>query len=1507
MENIKKRRIIEIIVFLAIVVSSLIVFYPAAKALEERLVHVRDNLIKSVEEEFEIKITYASISPSFFDRIKIRDVNIYNAATEQKIAHFSLLYLDYRLYSLIKKDFTSALVSLGIYDGVIDFNIEKNKNILKKFDTQEISSSVEKEDQKKVENTEPDTVDILKIVEENLKNTKTIKPAKIELKNIALNYSNKNSNMNFYTSSGSFALNSDKIDFYINSNIRYNNFVKADLPEFSTAVNINGSVYPATVSASSIINFADIKIGNIYIDKFSIFASYLNKIASITTLQDIQPIDVKGSWNTADNKGNINIECKDLKPLLLISPSEEISLLKELKDAAFTGNFNLSFSAAENFLWDTVFSVKLPKFNISGNRIEESVLSFKIGGDGNLITLQKLQLNNSDINVSAQGSYKIKEIAPDFNFNISKFKLGSGENIAMCLNVFSEQNKIFSNIPYLEIGKAQLKDIACVLEKKTGKTDIYISGKDTKGAFSLDGTWSHPVSDAEKNVKQNMGYLELHGAVDAISIENIYNGVKAVTDVKVPAKEFLEDFISPVQMTSEFYLSSDFKHFSYNIIQTVLASSSKNGFYSLFSLQGNETSFDISNIDILFNKINLRGNVSSSFENEGMVFDSLLTLNDISYKVSGLMTDEVISVYGDYGLNVNVLKDLHKNIKGTIQVKELPVPFINSIFSADTAFEYKNQKDWMITCNYAKLEYLEPDITKTDDTLEFYTEGYVKPDEAFFHDVKAGIKNKQLEGTAAFNVLPVSDEKINQYAVNLSLTDKNKTESLIFNSSFTFSDKVYFDGTCKIKDISLNRFLKTQKGENKADAEFIFLGNQEALSIKTDLKKISFNLNGQNLEGMASAFIDNNKISLYDSSLKWGIHNINKIEASISPSEQKGFLSFLYEADLKEQNNNENLDTKASFYFDFMSNADKNNENKNTIEKTLSMTSHFNIDMKISDWILAGKKGDSDIKASLVKEPNIIALYAGNNDEIYGFKTDDGIVSLHIDESFPFHLNIDGMFTENDINLAVTNIGIDLAPVIDIIPNNDIIKFSAGKLTGSLQISGTQKDPLFYGELKGEKLFCTSPNYSPDTYGPVEVPIHIDGTNMSIPYTVLHGKIGSLWGEAKSEFIGWVPYYTTVNCGILENTQALIRTKNIAFHADGRAEGKIKLEINPETIALTGDAYFDKGYFSVPFADLQKQKEISLQTQNKIVFYMNLNLNLGKKSEFRFPSTELPILRALAYTENEPFNLNLDTGTEKFEMSGSAKIRTGEIFYIKRNFYIKEGEIKILTTPFQQIEPMITVRAEIKDKMADGQPLTINLAAKDQPLDIERFRPVISTSPPMAMSDSDTMNLMGQVALGDLKSGNILKETLRNTSDILANMGIMRGIEQEARDLLHVDVFSVRSLLIQNVILENLFRTSKDKPLTIGNYFDNTSVYIGKYFGSAIYADAMLHLSYYDPLSTNTDAVRKPVYGNLLFQPEIGFEMNTPFVMLRWHITPSRPDSLFVSDTGLTLSWKFSY
>ena len=101
--------------------------------------------------------------------------------------------------------------------------------------------------------------------------------------------------------------------------------------------------------------------------------------------------------------------------------------------------------------------------------------------------------------------------------------------------------------------------------------------------------------------------------------------------------------------------------------------------------------------------------------------------------------------------------------------------------------------------------------------------------------------------------------------------------------------------------------------------------------------------------------------------------------------------------------------------------------------------------------------------------------------------------------------------------------------------------------------------------------------------------------------------------------------------------------------------------------------------------------------------------------------------------------------------------------------------------------------------------------------------------------------------------------------------------------------------------------TATSREMTFGNYFDNTTVYMGKYFGSAVYADALLHFSYYDPKSAENTDKPMAVYENLLFQPELGLEITTPFFTVRWGVMPDSTETFFIADTSVTLSWKFSY
>ena len=217
---------------------------------------------------------------------------------------------------------------------------------------------------------------------------------------------------------------------------------------------------------------------------------------------------------------------------------------------------------------------------------------------------------------------------------------------------------------------------------------------------------------------------------------------------------------------------------------------------------------------------------------------------------------------------------------------------------------------------------------------------------------------------------------------------------------------------------------------------------------------------------------------------------------------------------------------------------------------------------------------------------------------------------------------------------------------------------------------------------------------------------------------------------------------------------------------------------------------------------------------------------------------------------------------------------------------------------------MISLRAEIRERDEKGEPVRIILYVENQPL--SSFTPILYSEPPK--STVELMALLGQAASADSTQDTLLRDTIVTASDIFAQMGLFRTVENSIRDVLHLDIFSIRTLLIQNAIFRQSMQSSSlNQEMTIGNYFDNTTVYMGKYFGSAVYADALLHFSYYDPKSV--DSVENPigVYENLLFQPELGLEITSPFFTVRWSILPDSPDTFFIADTSVTLSWKFSY
>ena len=259
----------------------------------------------------------------------------------------------------------------------------------------------------------------------------------------------------------------------------------------------------------------------------------------------------------------------------------------------------------------------------------------------------------------------------------------------------------------------------------------------------------------------------------------------------------------------------------------------------------------------------------------------------------------------------------------------------------------------------------------------------------------------------------------------------------------------------------------------------------------------------------------------------------------------------------------------------------------------------------------------------------------------------------------------------------------------------------------------------------------------------------------------------------------------------------------------------------------------------------------------------------------------------------------MESASGALSIKGDIALRGGEILWLSRNFYMKEGRIAFNETQ-DNIDPRITVRAETRERDESGSPVTITLTAMNQP--VSTFNPQFTASP--AKSENEVMALLGQVVSADSENAG---EVAVAGGDYLVNALVMRRIENALRAIGNFDIFSIRTAMLQNAVKQSQ-RGGDENEFGFGNFFDNSTVYIGKYFGSSVYVDALLRWTYDETKSDDNSDMNR-----LVFQPDIGFELSSPFVNIRWDLAPDIEEMQktnnisLVPATSITLSWKISF
>lgn len=1454
---------LEILLLFLLLAGAILLLKPVSDGLNRSIAKGRDTLVSRIEEVTGLRVSYSSLSPSIFRSVRLNDLVLTDTASDLVVVSVSSVSVSYDFMALFRGDIPGMFREVVLENGFVGLDSDKNGEMLKKVQSLIAGNSAGKKSGGKGKSGE--------------------NPLSVRIKNIEIRYIDRTQEISAQVGKGLVKIDSEKLAFQTDCTLRYTGDTVRQFGPFSSRLSFGGNINRRFDTGSASLVLSSLKGKNFSMSRLGLVTALRDGVLSVSSVQDLQPLDIKLVWDITGKRVTGSFNCERLFPLKWIKPRNVPDALDRLTDTVLSANAALSWSPEKGLQYTVGADVDVPYSFYGGGKI-----GLKCVGTQDYVAIKNLTVDGEACEASFAGSFDAKKMMPEGLLSVKRFVVPSGPTISGEVYLESARNSFSLLSPLLSVNEASFTSVDLSATRSAGTIDVSLSAYDSTGHISAEGSL----------LKDSGKFLQLYAAFDSISVANTAGAILSFAMPGDPGlRSSIVKALDPYELTTEVYFSTDFAGVSFNCTRLVLASSEKDGLYVLLSLKGTQDGIDVTDINFSRSGYTLAGNIYAKFAEDGVILDSALTVNSIPYKLSGIYNDKTLNIYGDYGLALSAAFDSAGGVSGSAHTAGFPIPVGPMIFalSLEAGFDWppagQNQGDlWKVTFGECMLEEVKGHLP-LNSVVRF--SGSMNSTGLSLDNVSLVDQISRISGSGGISVVPGSG-KSPRFAAELNLSSKDAGESFRLKGHATLAADPVFDAELDVSGFPLMRLVPGQQGSDVASFLLTASGTPDNILASLDVRELSWRLGDFDLSARGKAKLENRILSVQDAAGSWNGHTLSGVSAGLSLDTMRAELSTAYNNVIGESGISANL--KASFV-----------PGSKTVYRNFSdfadLFSQYTIRASIADLDWKTVKVTEPIECSFVHEPGITALYAGKNDALTGYLLNDGTFSLQTNSELPIRLHADGAIKNSLLDVRVSDFYGDLAAIWPF-TGYSIVKFDKGYLAGDFTISGLLNDPEFSGTLHANDIQIEAPGNVAGVYTAAPFTIQAEGKKLNADPFRLTGKEGGLTVSAQADFDQWLPVNVVVNAKTLPGERMKLDTSNYFFKARGYVTCDIELEATLRGLSISGDCLFEQGSFAVLFSSFYKQFTSSGQPSfwDTYDIKLDLNLDIGKKVEFRWPNDDLPVIRGLVQVD-KPFVIALDSSNDSYQFKGTANLKGGEIFYIKRSFYLRQGSI-VFDENENVFNPFVTLKAEIRERDENGDPVRIILSVDKQPL--MNFTPVLTADPPQ--SDADLMALLGQAASADTSGSSILRNTVVSATDIFTQMGLFRSAENSVRDLLNVDIFSIRTLLLQNAVFGPAMQgSSTDKAMTIGNYFDNTTVYTGKYLGSAIYADALLHFSYYDPVTASDTRGSSLVYGNLLFQPELGFEVTTPLFLMRWGITPSHPRTLFIADNSITLSWKFSY
>lgn len=506
--------------------------------------------------------------------------------------------------------------------------------------------------------------------------------------------------------------------------------------------------------------------------------------------------------------------------------------------------------------------------------------------------------------------------------------------------------------------------------------------------------------------------------------------------------------------------------------------------------------------------------------------------------------------------------------------------------------------------------------------------------------------------------------------------------------------------------------------------------------------------------------------------------------------------------------------------------------------------------IKLRNLHLGSYKSEEEFNQILKLENNSVIV---EGDVVNGvFNIDNGNLTLSISDLLPVSFNLEGK-TGKNLDMMIHNLKLEL-PVIGQLLSIPFLHFLDGTFTGDLLVKGPASDPSFYGMLYTPRIEIDL-FYLPDqTLIANGIAISVNDHEASFAPTPTYGYST----EEASFFDGQLQISCELrNLGLKKlviDIDNIIKpidfwypliTETFDMNIRSNVTGHIIISVVDGKMGLGGDIVAENLDITLKLPDNLPQ----WYYETTVAMNLDLKISVGKDCEFFYPEKDDSFLN-FTINEGESVYLHLDNEGEGFSITGSLSVKTGRIYYFQNDFFITDGSVKFTKAIADQdrnFNMFIDLTARLREYDSNGKQVEIYLILQNATLN--NIVPRFESSP--AMSQAEIMQFLGQSVIQTPERGvslYSLASLATATADAFSTLGLISqnsnySLTKGMREALGLDLFSLRSKVIQNLVLSYLPGMDQNDENMVSRYLDGTSIFAGKYFNSGLFGRASVSLN----------------------------------------------------------------